>query len=335
MNACSVKGSSDTIFVAFWNVENLFDPLDDPKKDDAEFLPDGSKEWTWDRFEKKLYNISRVIRSMNENSGPDIIGLCEIENKLVLDSLLEKFLKDKKYQIAHLESPDGRGIDNALIFNPEKFKLIKVSGDTVKLPDNSYSRLIFGVELKMKNGKSLNVFVNHWPSRRGGENETRGNRKIAAKVLREKINKVFNSDGGANILIIGDFNDEAVDESVSEVLKAEKFYCDSTSAITKVNYSGRLFNLSYKLFKEGKGTLKYQDDWNMIDQIIASGSIIYGKDLKYSCDSFEIYNPSFIVTHSGKFKDAPFPTFGGSRYLGGYSDHFPVTAKFLLQGIKK
>ena len=321
--------ANDTICVAFWNLENLFDTVDDPDKDDEEFLPDGKKEWIKERLDKKSYNISRVIRSINNGAGPDIIGVCEVEHQSLLDNLILKFLSDKNFKTAYIESPDNRGIDNGLIYNADKFTLLSISADTVQLQDDYPTRLILKITLRSELKDTLIVFVNHWPSRRGGEVESEPNRISAGETLKKSVEKYSLNRKNPNIIILGDFNDEPANNSLLKGLKAEAYLCDS---VIKSGFTTnhRLFNLSYKVFTTGEGSYKYRDDWNMLDQIIVSNALLSG-DIKYICDSFEIFKPDFMVTHTGQYAGTPFPTYGGSRYLGGYSDHFPVTAKFLLR----
>jgi len=323
---------NDTLCFAFWNLENLFDTIDDSNIDDEAFLPDGEMEWTEDRLDKKMYNLARVIRMMNEGNGPDLLGVCEVENQDVLDEMIKRYLSDLNYKIAYLESPDNRGIDNGLIFKSDKFKLLNVQADTVHLSDGWPTRLIFGVNLLTNENKKITVFVNHWPSRSGGQIESEPNRIAAAQTLRNAVDRIFSVDEKANIFIIGDFNDDPVDLSLLENLMANPIKCDSVRADLEIKSGRELFNLSYDAFENGGGSFKYKDTWNMLDQIIVSGSIIVGNDFNYICDSFEVFKPDIIVTRSGQYQGTPFPTYGGKRYLGGYSDHFPVVAKFKIIG---
>ncbi len=318
--------TSDTIAIAFWNIENLFDVIDDPSKEDEEFLPSSEKEWTAERLDKKLYNLSRIIRSMNNDNGPDILGVCEVEHQSILDSLVVKFLSDKNYKVAYIESPDGRGIDNGLIYNSKIFSLILVKGDSIKLDDGYPTRLVLNVNLLTKGKDTLHIYINHWPSRRGGQSESEKNRVRAAETLRNSVEKIFKVNDKSKIVIIGDFNDEPNNISILNTLKADSFYCSNNSPS-----SNQLYNLAYSDFTDGTGSYKYHDDWNMLDQVIVSGSLLSDKNFKYVCESFEVYKPSIMVTHSGKYEGTPFPTYGGNRYLGGYSDHYPVITKFVLK----
>jgi predicted extracellular nuclease len=322
------QSQTDTIYLAFWNLQNLFDTIDDPAIDDEEFLPESELEWTEDRLDKKMYNLARIIRAMNDGNGPDILGVCEVENHAVLGSMINKFLSDLHYKTAYLESPDNRGIDNGLIFKAEKFKLLNVQADTVYLSDGWPTRLIFGANLLSNENKKITVFVNHWPSRSGGQLESEPNRIAAAQTLRNSIDRIFQTDSLANIFIIGDFNDDPVDVSVLKTLVAHPVKCDSLNFDYEIESGGEVFNLSYGAYEKGEGSYKYRDTWNMLDQIIVSESIIIGNDFNYICNSFQVFKPELIVTRSGQYEGTPFPTYGGRKYLGGYSDHFPVIAKF-------
>ncbi len=322
------QSQNDTLCLAFWNTQNLFDTVDDPAINDEEFLPNGEMQWTEDRLDKKMYNLARIIRMMNNENGPDILGVCEVENEDVFKLMVDKYLSDLNYNIAYLESPDNRGIDNGLIYKADKFRLLNLQADTVHLADGWPTRLIFGVNLLTNENEKITVFVNHWPSRSGGQIESEPKRISAAQTLRNAVDRIFYSDEKANIFIIGDFNDDPVDASLLGTLKAHPIRCDSLAADFEMNSDSELFNLSYKSFEVGEGSYKYRDTWNMLDQIIVSGSIITGGYINYICNSFEVFKPNQIVTQTGQYQGTPFPTYGGRKYLGGYSDHFPVIARF-------
>ncbi|MDP3149213.1 MAG: endonuclease/exonuclease/phosphatase family protein [Ignavibacteria bacterium] len=318
----------DTLAVAFYNQENLFNAIDDPENDDTEFLPSAKKEWTEERYEKKMFNMARVIRSMNNNNGPDILGVCEVENQTVIETMVNKHLSDLNYQIVYKESPDNRGIDVGLIFKKDKFTLLSMHADTVDLPDHYPTRLILSASLLAKSKDTLHIFINHWPSRRGGAEASEINRVTAAQTLKADVDKLLAKSNKANIIAMGDFNDEPVNNSIKETLNAQPYTCADSEKPSK-GFQKNLYNLAYSKKMNGEGSYKYQSEWDMIDQIIVSGNLLTNKSLHLLCNSFEIYRPDFAVTHSGKYEGAPFPTYGGVRYLGGYSDHFPVLAKFL------
>lgn len=319
----------DYIFVAFWNLENLFDTTNDENKNDTDFLSDGSYEWTQERLETKMYNLSRVIRSMNDNYAPDILGVCELEHIYLLDSMANQFLSDFNYASVGFDSPDARGIDNALMYKKDKFTLLSMKADTVNLTAGYNTRLVLYVSLLSTSKDTLHIFINHFPSRRGGVEKSEPSRIEAAATLRNSVDHLLQNNSDAQIIILGDLNDEPTNESILNTLNAAPFKCDSISDLDLHSDStSDLFNTSYELYEEGFGTYKFRDDWNMLDQIIISRELLTGKSLIYECGSFEIYKPYYTVTQSGKYKGTPFPTYGGRRYLGGYSDHFAVTAKF-------
>jgi len=326
----SAQSKADTVVVAFYNQENLFDAVDDPQINDEDFLPSSKKEWTQERYEKKMFNMARVIRSMNENHGADIIGLCEVENQTVLETMVVKYLNDLEYGIVYKESPDNRGIDVGLIYKKNKFSLLSMNADTVTLPDRYPTRLILNANLVTKSKDTLHLFVNHWPSRRGGADASEINRITAAQTLKKNIEKYLSASPNANIIASGDFNDEPINISIKDTLGAKPFSCSDGDKPAK-GYRKNLYNLAYVKKINGEGSYKYQSEWNMLDQIIVSGNLITNKSFRLVCNSFEIYKPEFVVTHSGKYEGAPFPTYGGNRYLGGYSDHFPVLAKFIMK----
>ena len=184
--------SSDTLFVASWNLENLFDTIDDPGKRDEEFTPGSKKDWTEERLDKKLSNLAKVIHAMNNNNGPDILGVCEVEHESLLKKMISKYLSHKNYKTAYYESPDFRGIDNGLIFNSARLKLLSIVADTVHLGPDQSTRLIFNANLLVLNTKdTLHVFVNHWPSRIGGVAKTEPERIIAAATLKKRIDYYY------------------------------------------------------------------------------------------------------------------------------------------------
>lgn len=330
--ACAQR-ADNSFTVAFWNLENLFDTVDDPLKNDDEFLPDAVKQWNQERLERKFYNLSRVIRSMNEGRGPDLLGVCEVENQDLLETLINKYFPEKSYKALSPESPDQRSIQTGIIYDSKKLTLLATSTDTVNIEPPT--RLILGVVLLFNKQDTIYSFVNHWPSRRGGEKESELKRIEAAKVLRGRIDKIFSENKSAKVIIMGDFNDEPTNLSIWKYLGAEPLLCSSSSESPnsmELDKNSNLFNLAFESYNRGEGSYKHQDNWNMLDQIIVSRELIIGKKLKYQCDSFEVFKPDFMVTKTGKFAGTPFPTYGSNnRYLGGYSDHFPVIAKFILE----
>jgi predicted extracellular nuclease len=327
-NNSDIKKSDITDFyVANWNVENLFDTVDDPSKNDEWFTPESEINWTERKLHNKMVNLARVIKYMNEENGPDILGVEEVENQKLLIDLVEKYIKNSNYKIAYSESPDARGIDNALIYNSAKFGIESVNPIKIEFDEPKSSRDILFVQLVIHQTKEvINVFVNHWPSRREGLKESEKFRINAAETLNNQIQELKREDPKANIIILGDFNDLPSNLSISKYLGAAKLVCDSTNS----NHSF-LYNLAYEEFQKGNGTYKYKEHWNMLDQIIISQSLIDDQNLDYKCGSFEIIKPEFVLQNSGKYAGTSLPTYGGRKYLGGYSDHFAIGAKFVFK----
>ena len=213
--------NDQALTIAFYNVENLFDTINDPNTKDDDFTPNGQKNWTSERYEKKFLNISKVLSSINPDEIPDLIGLVEIENKTVLEDLINtQALINNKYEIIHEESPDMRGIDVGLIYNPSEFKYlshkkIPINIKGYKVRDILYTKGIINTS------DSLHIFVNHWKSRSGGQEKTEPNRIVCAQTLRNEIDSILQLNCNAKILILGDLNDEPKNKSIFEVLKAD------------------------------------------------------------------------------------------------------------------
>ncbi len=314
---------ADSFYLASWNVENLFDTEDDPAIDDEEFLPLSRKQWNGHKLSQKIENLKKVIEFMNNQNSPDILGVQEVENFGILERLKNQLTRN--YEIAYAESPDNRGIDNGLLYDKEKFEYVSHQGLEVQLPDDWPTRLILEVQLKHISGEEFYIFVNHWPSRSGGLERSEPNRIAAAQSLKKRVDELVLTDEKINIVIIGDFNDEPNNVSIVEDLETADFFCGEN-----LNTSFKLFNLATNVFLNGEGTYLYRGDWNMLDQIIVSRGLLDNEKFEFVCGSFEIIKPEFMVTKEGNYKGASIPTFGGRSYLGGYSDHFPVGAKFKL-----
>lgn len=308
--------SENTFNILFYNVENLFDTENDPLKLDDDFTPAGKLEWTPERFQKKIKNIARVITNVIKPEMPDIIGLAEIENAAVLKKLTEaQDIEKAGYETVHYESRDERGIDVALLYNPSSFTVLESRPIRYDLPANDFTRDILYVKGKTKRGNILHLFVNHWPSRSEGTEVSEPKRKIAARALLNEVNKILEKDSKSKIVIMGDFNDDPSDKSVTEVLGA----IEPDHKIKNNN----LYNLMYPLHNKGEGSLFY-NDWNMFDQFIVTGSFFMDKKISCKKTSASIYSESWIMykdSKSGIMK--PNRTYG-SRYFGGYSDHLPV-----------
>jgi predicted extracellular nuclease len=290
----------------FYNLENLFDTIDNPKTNDSEFLPNSKKEWNSHRYNYKLSQLDKVFASLaldkNNNNMPDIIGLCEIENRLVLKDLLKTptFINND-YTIVHQDSPDGRGIDCALLFS-SKFKILESDFIVIKNPaENRPTRDIVFVKLKFKD-KVINIFVNHWPSRWGGQAETNHKRVYVAEVLRNYLN--INTSKDEYTLIMGDFNDYPTNESILKVLVKDN-----------------LINLMSTELVSGNGSYNYRGNWNWLDQIIISKNFITADTKLLSAGAFQ---KDFMMYKNKKGEIFPSRSFGGSKWYGGFSDHLPI-----------
>jgi endonuclease/exonuclease/phosphatase family metal-dependent hydrolase len=307
--------------MAFYNVENLFDTEDDPyNPGDDDFLPTGAFNWTPAQYERKLDNLARVISRLGREHtplGPAVIGICEVENRRVLEDLVSRpAIENMGLQIVHKESRDRRGIDLALLYNPrlftvDNYRLHKVIDEENPTWVTRDHLVVSGFLADEK----VHIIVCHWPSRRGGVDTSRL-REIAATAVMQVVDSIQTIDENAKIVIMGDLNDDPADRSISTVLNAQRHQRDVQP--------GGLFNPMWNMHAQGLGTLVFQGRWNMFDQIIVSHSLL-GDD--FSTLTFwraEIFNRDFLVHQTGRNRGAPFRSFQGTTFIGGYSDHFPV-----------
>ena len=305
--------------IGFWNVENLYDTLNDKWKNDEEFTPEGTNAWTGQRYWIKIDHLSDVISQMATDATPDglaILGLCEIENKNVIQDLVNSpRLKKRNYQFVHIEGPDSRGVDPSFIYNPNYFKVSKALAYHVKLVTDSTHKtrdiLVIGGFFV---GEPLTILVNHWPSRRGGEMLSRANRNAAARLARQIADSVTKADPKTKILIMGDLNDDPVNECVKKYIRT---YEDIHFA-----KDNEYFNPMETPYKQGIGTLAWQDSWNLFDQIMLNKSWIPGNYETWQYYNVRIFNKPFLKSDHGNFKGYPFRTYSSGSYTGGYSDHF-------------
>lgn len=300
--------------IAFYNVENLFDTVDDPTPDD-DFTPDGRQRWTSERYDKKIKDIAKVVEAMGL---PSIMGFCEVEHKQVVADILQQApLSSVDYEIAHFESSDYRGIDVALIYDTKRFKLIESKAIPVDIPDeiepDYTTRDFLYVKGKFK-GEVLHIFVNHWPSRRGGLRQSEPKRLFVAKELRKQLDAVFAADKHANIVLMGDFNDETTNESIRRVLQAQP--------MDKVKQATQLYNCFSEIDAAAEGSYNYKGNWNMLDQIIVSTPLMDGKG--WEVQNPTVFKASWMIYKSDRNGNVPNRTYGGPNYYGGISDHFPV-----------
>lgn len=305
--------------IMFYNVENLFDIYDDSLTRDEEFLPDGDRHWNANKFYKKINNIYKVILGVGEWNPPAIVALCEVENRFVLNQLVyETPLKKIDYKVIHFESPDRRGIDVALLCRKESFQVDTTFPIPINFPfnKNSKTRDILYVKGTFDNMDTIHLFVNHWPSRYGGYMKTKSKREYVASVLKLVVDSIIAANSQANIVIMGDLNDGPFEESLVDFLQAKT---DTSDII-----NSQLFNLL--AISGDAGTLKYQGNWDLFDQLIVSGSMLnQSGGYKVLGKKAHIFKPEFLLEEDEKYLSVkPFRTYSGFRYIDGYSDHLPV-----------
>lgn len=305
--------------VGFYNLENLYDTVNDPNKNDEEFLPDGKNVWTGDRYKLKLQNMANAISRIGESTlkgGPAFLGVSEVENATVIQDLLNtEPLKSLSYGYVHYDCRDRRGVDVGFLYKKDRFKVLGSKPFPLITSDTSfYTRdqlLVNG----LLDGEEVYVLVNHWPSRSGGEKRSAPKRVAAADLARHIADSLIENVPNVKMLIMGDLNDDPTDASLVKHLKAKK----DIKEVAKTD----LYNPMYKLFSEGIGSLAYQDSWNLFDQIIISYSLT-GKDFSsYKLYGARIFNEDFLKQKTGAYAGYPFRTYVGGQFVGGYSDHFP------------
>jgi len=317
------KNSYKIRTIAFYNVENLFDIYNDSLTYDDDRTPLGKDHWTLERYQQKVENISKIISeigSKTTKTSPDIIGICEVENKQVVEDLIHHpNLINKGYAIIHFNSPDERGIDVALLYKKTVFSPISFKSHRLLLfkdenkRDYTRDQLVVGGLL---DNEQFYFIVNHWPSRSGGETRSEPNRIAAAKLNRKIIDSISTQEPLAKIISMGDFNDDPNNNSFKKILK--------TVGEKKLLQKGDLFNPMEKLYKNGAGSLAYRDKWNLFDQLIITVNLINNNKNSYTFWKVGVYNPPHIITQRGKYKGYPLRSYSMGNYSNGYSDHFPV-----------
>lgn len=309
--------------VMFYNTENLFDTVDNPQTNDADFLPSGKLKWDKTRYENKLMHIAQVIEAAE---FPAVIGFSEVENDTVLNDLVkQQVLADKGYAFVHYNSPDERGIDVALIYRKNLFTPSYTINLPVKFPlePEDKTRDILYVKGSLK-GETYHFFINHWPSRSEGEEKTRPRRMAAALTARHIVDSLFNAEKDPQIVLMGDFNDHPTDSSLIAGLGA-------INDIQNID-ANKLYNLAARWQAEGKGTHKYKGEWGTLDQIIVSSAVLNGKGIYCRPDAANIGEFDFLLepdTRNGGVW--PKRTYGGDKYLDGYSDHLPVYLNLMVR----
>ncbi|MBC7935121.1 MAG: endonuclease/exonuclease/phosphatase family protein [Rhizobacter sp.] len=309
--------------IGFYNLENLYDTVNNTMVDDEEFLPNSERRYNGRIYKDKLERLSNVISQMGTELNPDglaILGVAEIENDTVLTDLIHMpLLKERNLKFVHYNSPDKRGVDVGMLYNPKYFKPLFSDHLFVKIPGGSKDSWATRDILYVKgllDGDTINVYVNHWPSRSGGEERSMPARAAAARVAKLHIDSVMHSNPASKIVLMGDLNDDPISPSVAKVLGAKGNDKKVTAA--------ELFNPWYDMYKRGIGTLAYQDAWGLFDQVIVSGNWLPKEQAGYFYQKAVIFNKDFLVQKTGKFRGYSKRTWDGMTYNYGYSDHFPV-----------
>ena len=320
--------------VAFYNLENLFDTINNNGKYDLEYSPQGSRQWTGERYRNKINNLARVITAMTTKStpnGPAVIGVSEIENKSVLDDLVrvvdEQLTAQGRepwnLQVVHHDSPDRRGVDVACLYNPRQFRYLDVSNTTLRIPNyDSFRTRDQMCVTGILGGDTLSVIVNHWPSRLGGQEQSSYLREAAGTLSKEIADSLWRLRPNQGVIVMGDLNDDPHDRSCAVALGAKR-------DIDEVADHG-FYNPWWKILDKGIGTLAYKGQWNLFDQIIVSGTLLQRNGAKLYFKNAKVNNFDFLKDTEGQRQNYPLRTFAAGSYLNGYSDHFP-TEVFLVK----
>lgn len=307
--------------VGFYNVENLYDTINDPQKNDEEFLPDGANRWNTEKYLTKLKNISEAIASIGTNLTPDgvaVLGLSEIENKSVIEDLVaQPALAQRGYKIVHYDSPDRRGVDVGLIYNPRYYRVTHTKSYRTIVPGQpdfiTRDQLVVS---GIFDGEPMSFIVMHWPSRYGGEKRSMPGRVAAAELCRHIADSILADNPQAKIVMMGDYNDYPTNKSITEHLRAK--------GNKKEMREGDFFNPMYELHQKGIGTNYYRDVPGVLDQTIITPALLPTDYSSYQMKSAMVHNKEFLKQHGGRYNGYPWRTFAGGSWLGGYSDHFPV-----------
>ena len=319
--------------LAFYNLENLFDTINDPIKFDDYSPIMELKTNRGEAYRRKITNMARVIAEIGKDvthNTPAILGVCEVENKDVLEDIVnDSTLLEKNYGIVHYDSPDSRGIDVALLYQKSLFTPISSSAHELKIYDTQTQKQITTRDQLLVSGKLegdlIHIIVNHWPSRRGGEARSRPKRVAAAQLNKRILDSLQAQDPYAKVIIMGDLNDDPTNPSVKNVLKAKR-------KRKKVDFKG-LYNPFEKFYRDGLGTTAYRDNWSLFDQIIVSKTLLekdYTSSRYYQAG---IFNKNYLITPKGKYKGYPFRSWNDSGFSNGFSDHFPVYI-YLIKEVK-
>jgi len=299
--------------LAFYNLENFFDTRNDPKTDDDAFTPHGIMHWFYKRYRNKHRKIAGTILRIGKKEirkPPVIIGMAEVENKTVLHDMVRELRRKRhNYRYVHYESGDRRGMDTALLYNPDYFNVLYSKPYPVELRNDAgepyFTRDILYCRGILA-GETIHIFVNHWPSQREGYAESEHKRSVAARILREQIDFLRYNDRNAKIIVMGDFNTNPDDELLME-LSGNDF-----------------FNPALDAYRAGKASLYHSGKGLLFDQILFSRNFM--ENSPFTLVDFRIFNPRFLRSWQKKYRFLPFRTYLGLTYQNGYSDHFPVYA---------
>ena len=307
--------------VAFYNLENLFDTINNNGKYDLEFSPQGRNAWNGAKFRKKIHNMAYAISRMKTKTtpqGPAIIGVSEVENRTVLEDLVnDPQIKDLNYKIVHHDSPDARGIDVSLLYNPKFFRVLRVTNHRLKIDSLPRFRTRDQMcVLGLLGGERVAVIVNHWPSRRGGTEQSSYLREAAASLTRSIADSLLQIDPNMGIIVMGDLNDSPTNKSLTDVLRAKKEQKDVEA--------GEFFNPFWQLLDKGIGSYIYRGRWDLFDQIVVNYNLVNNPASGLHYTGAIVRNDEFLKQQEGKYKGYPFRTFSEGAFIGGYSDHFPT-----------
>lgn len=323
VNASFCQIAYKVAVIGFYNLENFYDTTDNPLVNDDEFTPSGARRYNSVLYWQKVENLAKVISQIGTDFNPDgpaILGVAEVENDTVLNDLIRhKYLKEKNYRFVHYDSRDIRGVDVALLYNPKYFQVLDSKSLFVILPEGSknavFTRDVLWVKGLLLN-EEVHIFVNHWPSRLGGEERSAPGRAAAAMVNKRFADSLISKNPAAKIIIMGDMNDDPVNASITKVLQ--------TKSRIKDVLPGELYNPWTDYYKRGIGTLAYRDAWGLFDQIVISGSWLDQMQDGFFYKSARIFDREFLKEDLGKYKGYPMRTWDGLNFRGGYSDHFPT-----------
>lgn len=322
--------------VAFYNLENLFDSINDTSiYDEASPIMEMSESLRGEAYRKKLRNMAKVIADIgNEDThnSPAVIGVSEVENRQVLVDLVnEPALIDKDYGIVHFDSPDKRGIDVALLYQKALFKPIDTSSHELLIYDDSTRKRVYTRDQLLVSGELegdlIHIIVNHWPSRSGGEARSRFKRVAAGKLNKQIIDSLQSNDPYAKIMTMGDFNDNPTNDSMKKAMKTE---AEKDEVELKGIYNP--FENQYK--KQGLGTTGYRDAWSLFDMILFTQPFLEKDYSSFRFYKAGIFNKSYLTNKEGRYKGYPLRMINAGL-SGGYSDHFPVYVYLIKEDDKK